>query len=239
MTTRGIVLVLSVIAGSVVLPAPAVSQAIADSPGASDSAVSVSSSSTLPGLIYFRPTETTKFRNYLFDSFGPYPIVAAGLAAGLNQADNSPPEWRQGMAGYARRFGSDVGIAAITGTTRYAMAEALGEDTLYYRCECRGLFPRLRHAVISTFIARSGEDGHKVFSLPALVAPYAGTMTAVYGWYPDRYNAKDAFRIGNYNLLAYVAGNVAIEFFHTGPHSWIHRIHLNNTHAAPDVGPGQ
>jgi hypothetical protein len=29
-----------------------------------------------------------------------------------------------------------------------------------------------------------------------------GTMTAVYGWYPDRYGAKDALRLGNYNLLA-------------------------------------
>ena len=239
MTTRRIVLLLSVITSLGVLPAPAVSQAIADSSGVSSSAVSVSSVATLPDLPYYRPTQATRFHNYLFDSFGPYPIVAAGLAAGLNQADNSPPEWGQGAAGYARRFGSDFGIAAITGTTRYALAEALGEDTLYYRCECKGVFPRLRHAMISTFIARSGTDGHRVFSLPALVAPYAGTMTAVYGWYPDRYNAKDAFRIGNYNLLAYVAGNVAIEFFHTGPHSWIHRIHLNNTHAAPEAGPSQ
>ena len=65
MITRRIVLVLSVIVGLAVLSAPAVSQAIADSAGASDSPVSVSSSSTLPGPIYFRPTETTKFRNYL------------------------------------------------------------------------------------------------------------------------------------------------------------------------------
>ena len=25
-------------------------------------------------------------------------------------------------------------------------------------------------------------------------------MTAVYGWYPGRYGAKDAFRMGNYSL---------------------------------------
>jgi hypothetical protein len=90
--------------------------------------------------------------------------------------------------------------------------------------------------VISTFIARRGEDGHRVFSFPALVAPYAGTMTAVYGWYPDRYNAKDAFRMGNYSLLGYVAGNVALEFLYSGPHSLLHRMHLNNGHGAPDPG---
>lgn len=38
-------------------------------------------------------------------------------------------------------------------------------------------------------------------------------MTAVYVWYPKRFSAKDAFRIGNYNLLAYMGGNVALEFF--------------------------
>jgi hypothetical protein len=80
---------------------------------------------------------------------------------------------------------------------------------LYYRCECKGVFPRLGHAVISTLTARRGEDGHRVFSLPALVAPYAGTMTAVYGWYPGRYDDKDAFRMGNYSLLGYVGGNIA------------------------------
>jgi hypothetical protein len=51
--------------------------------------------------------------------------------------------------------------------------------------------------VISTFTTRRGDDGHRVFSVPALVAPYAGTMTAVYGWYPGRYDGRDGFRMGN------------------------------------------
>ena len=132
--------------------------------------------------------------------------MGAAIAAGINQADNTPPECRQGAAGYSKRFASDFGIAAVTTTTRYALARAFREDTLYYRCECRGVFPRLSHAMLSTFTGRRGEDGHRVFSVSALVAPYAGTMTAVYGWYPGRYNAKDGFRMGNYSLLGYVAG---------------------------------
>ena len=69
--------------------------------------------------------------------------------------------------------------------------------------------------------------------MAAVVAPYAGTMTAVYGWYPDRYSAKDALRMGNYSLLGYVGGNIALEFLYGGPHSLLSRIHLNNPHAAP------
>jgi hypothetical protein len=88
--------------------------------------------------------------------------------------------------------------------------------------------------VISTLTARRGSDGHRVFSFPALVAPYAGTMTAVYGWYPGRYGAKDALRMGNYNLLAYAGGNIALEVLYSGPHSLLSRMHLNNRHGAPN-----
>jgi hypothetical protein len=182
---------------------------------------------------YERPTQKVKLVNYFFDAYGPFPLVGSALVAGINQADDSVPDWGQGLKGYGRRWGSNFGIGAITTTTRYAMAEALREDTLYYRCECTGIFPRLRHALISTFTGRRGEDGHRVFSIPSLVAPYVGEMVAVYGWYPARYDAKDAFRQGNYSLLAYAGGNVALEFFPSGPHSFLSKMHLQNRHAAP------
>jgi hypothetical protein len=222
------------------LSLPANAQALVDSK--EDSAGTVASAITRPervDLTYIRPTEKTRLRNYVFDAFGPYPIVGATLAAGINQADNTPPEWKQGFEGYGKRVGSDFGIAAVTTTTRYALAQAFREDTLYYRCECKGVFPRLNHAVISTFTGRRGEDGHRAFSFSALVAPYAGTVTAVYGWYPGRYNAKDAFRMGNYSLLGYAAGNVALEFLYSGPHSLLSRMHLNNGHGAPDPSPNR
>ena len=202
----------------------------------SDASGPVAITAVRPDLTYIRPTEKTRLRNYFFDTFGPYPIVGAAIAGGINQVDNTPPEWKQGAAGFGKRFGSDFGIAAVTTTTRYGLARAFREDTLYYRCECKGVFPRLNHAVISTFTGRRGHDGHRVFSFSALVAPYAGTMTAVYGWYPGRYNAKDGFRMGNYSLLGYVGGNVALEFLYSGPHSLLNRMHLNNGHGAPDNG---
>ena len=125
-------------------------------------------------LTYVRPTQRTKVSNYVFDAFGPYPIAGAAILAGINQFTNSPPEWNQGVEGYGKRFGSDLGIAAVGTTTRYGLSEAFKEDALYYRCECSGVFPRLRHAVISTLTARRGEDGHRVFSLPALVGALCG-----------------------------------------------------------------
>ena len=204
-------------------------------PGGSAGAVS-SATPTKLDLTYTRPTEATKIRNYLFDAFGPYPIVGATFTAGFDQARKTPGDWGRGTEGYHKRFASDFSIAAIGTTTRYALSEAFKEDTLYYHCECKGVLPRLRHAVISTLTARRGEDGHRVFSVAALLAPYAGTMTAVYGWYPRRYSAKDALRMGNYNLLGNVAGNISLEFLYSGPHSLLSRMHLNNGHGAPNPG---
>jgi hypothetical protein len=233
MTLRQMTLLLSVVAGLAALTARVTAQAVADPSDSARPSVTSYSATAPVDLTYTRPTHITRLRNYMFDAFGPYPLVGAALTAGINQANNTPPEWRQGAEGYGRRIGSNFGIAAITTTTRYTLAEVFHEDTLYYRCACKGVFPRLGHAVVSTLIARRGEDGHRVFSFPALVAPYAGTMIAVYAWYPDRYNAKDAFRMGNYNMLAYVGGNVALEFLYSGPHSLLRRWHLNNSHGAP------
>ncbi len=174
-------------------------------------------------LSYSRPTERTKLRNYFFDTFGPYPIAGAGILGAINQADKTPPEWGQGASAYGERVGSDFGIAMVTTSTRYGLAKAFGEDTLYYRCDCKGVFRRLGHAVISTVTARRGDDGHRRLSFPALVAPYAGTMTAVYGWYPSRYGVKDGMRMGNYALLAFVGGNIAKEFIYGGRHTLFSR----------------
>ncbi len=235
MNTRRMVVLLLAIAGFAALPLTKAQTLVGleDSPG---TVASASSTHELPDLTYRPPTQKMKLRNYVFDTVGPYPIVGAALAAGINQADNAPPEWKQGAEGYAKRFASDFGIAAVSTTTRYALSEAFKEDTLYYRCECTGFFPRLSHAVISTFTARRGEDGHRVFSIPDLIAPYAGSMTAVYAWYPDRYNYKDGFRIGNYSLLGYIGGNIAQEFLTHGSHSLLSRMHLSNAQPVPTTG---
>jgi hypothetical protein len=43
-------------------------------------------------------------------------------------------------------------------------------------------------------------------------------MTAL-AWYPHRYNAKDGFRLGNYNLASQAGGNLLLEFIYGGPHT--------------------
>lgn len=220
-----------------VVPGVGGSQSLTSDAGAStETAIAPSSQSV---LIYTRPTHRVMVANYLFDAYGPYPIAGAVLTAGIDQWNNSPPEWKQGAGGFGKRLGSDFATAAAGTTTRYALSEVFREDTLYYRCECRGLLPRTSHAVISTLTARRGQDGHRAFSFAALVAPYAGATTAVYGWYPARFGPKDALRMGSYSLLVSVGENISLEFLYSGPHSLLSRLHMNNTHGAPERGPNR
>jgi hypothetical protein len=177
---------------------------------------------------YVPPSPMARFNNYANAAVGPYAILGSALSAGIDQQSNTPPEWRQGATGYGKRFGSSFGISAVGATTRYALSSAVGEDTAYYRCDCSGFLPRLRHAVISSITARRGADGHRVFSVSAAMAPYAGSMTAVYGWYPDRYGYKDGLRIGSYDLLGSMAGNIAREFLTRRVHSLFHHGRTGN-----------
>jgi hypothetical protein len=175
-------------------------------------------------------------RLFAFDAFGPYALLESVAAGGYQQEAKAPPEWGSGWSGYGERVGSNFGIDLVTTTTRYGMAEVLREDAAYYRCGCRGFFPRLSHALISTLIARRGKDGHTVFSLPGLVAPYAGTMAEL-AWYPSRYSVKDGFRDGNYNLAIQAAGNLAMEFIYGGPHTWFTRLGRANSPRGTTADP--
>src|SRR5580704_2687169 len=173
--------------------------------------------------VYVRPTPGQKLRLFEFDAFGPYAFGKAIFAGGFQQATNSPPEWGGGINAFGERVASNFGIQLATTASRYGMAAMLHEDAAYYRCECSGTLPRIRHALISTLTARHGEDGRTAFSISGLVSPYAGTMTAL-AWYPDRYGVKDGLRMGNYNLAGLAVGNLALEFIYGGPHTMFSRL---------------
>lgn len=179
---------------------------------------------------YRQPTQKERFHRYVRWMFSPYPMASVTFVSGLHQAERNPPDWEEGWAGFGERYASNLGTDMTNATARFALAEALQEDTQYYRCECRGFWPRMRHAVFATFIARRGADGHAAFGLPELVAPYAGPIASVNLWYPSRYNMEDAFRMGNHGVLSEAGTNVAIEFLpsilHRRGRRWEKWLHL-------------
>ena len=191
---------------------------------------------------YVQPSQEQKLDNYWNEAFGPNPMLATVFVAGWHQWRRVPPEWREGMAGYGERYGSDFASSVINMSTRYALARVFDEDTMYYRCACKGLGRRLRHSVVASIFVHQGADGHRAFALPAVAAPYAASFAEVYGWYPRRYDAEDAFRMGSYGVLWYVTWNVSLEFLspilHAKRTSWIERLHFDNRHLAPETEKG-
>lgn len=184
-----------------------------------------------PIAIYHPLTQKERFHRYVKWMFSPYSMASVTFVSGLHQAERNPPDWQEGWAGFGERYASNLGTDMTNATVRYALADLLHEDTLYYRCRCTGFWPRFRHAVFSTFIARRGADGHQAFGLPELIAPYAGPIVSVYGWYPDRFGIEDALRMGNHGILSEAGTNVAIEFLpsilHRRGRRWEKLLHLS------------
>lgn len=171
----------------------------------------------VPGYVanpaaYTFPDSHQQFRNYLYSTFGPPAFISSAVGAGLDQRKPAPPEWDSGAQGYAERYGWRFGMQLVTQTTAYSLGALIHEDVAYHRCACAGLLPRTTHAFVSTLTARTS-SGRTVFSVPALVSPYAGSFTAVNAWYPTRYEPADALRIGSMSFVFKAAGNLVGEFF--------------------------
>jgi hypothetical protein len=160
---------------------------------------------------YAFPDSYQQFRNYLYSTFGPPAFIASAVGAGLDQRKPAPPEWDSGAQGYAERYGWRFGMQLVNQTTAYSLGALIHEDVAYHRCGCTGLLPRTSHAFASTLTART-TSGKTVFSVPALVSPYAGSFTAVNAWYPARYEPADALRIGSMSFVFKAAGNLVGEF---------------------------
>jgi hypothetical protein len=75
-----------------------------------------------------------KFQLFFRSAIDPWPFLLAAVLAGTNQAQNSFPEYGQGVQGYAKRFGASYGdyfIGNLMGNA--VLASALREDPRYYQ----------------------------------------------------------------------------------------------------------
>jgi hypothetical protein len=86
-----------------------------------------------------------KFQLFFKSASDPWPFLLASVLAGVNQAENSPTEYGQGVEGYAKRFGASYGDYFIGNFLGNAVfASMMKEDPRYYQ---RGHGSYLRRAL--------------------------------------------------------------------------------------------
>ena len=160
---------------------------------------------------YVFPTRKERFNRYLRSMFGPSALIRSAVAAGINQWQDSPEEWEQGMSGYGKRFGSSFGRNAIHHTIVYGMDSMLGWDTGFKRSGKKEFGARLKHALLENITSRT-KSGKRVFSVPRVVGWYGSGVITREAWYPERYGWKDGLRSGTDAMLMGFALNLVREF---------------------------
>jgi hypothetical protein len=92
-----------------------------------------------------------KFRLFFKSAFDPWPFGLSAVVAGIGQAEDSTPEWGQGMQGYAKRFGagySDYFLGNFFGNA--VLPSLMHEDPRYYQKGSGKAINRVLWAAAST-----------------------------------------------------------------------------------------
>jgi Carboxypeptidase regulatory-like domain len=93
-------------------------------------------------------------------TFDPAAVIGVGLAAGLEQADNTYPGYGQGAAGYAKRYAAKFIDGRSSDFLTHAVFPSLFHQDPRYYYQGYGTFKsRLGHALGSAFVTRS-DSGH-------------------------------------------------------------------------------
>jgi len=150
-------------------------------------------------------------KKYVVSTLGPSGALHATLASGLEQWRKSPADWDVDGGGYAKRWVSAFAESAIGSSTKYGVARLLHQDPSFAKCQCTGVGPRLRHALISPFAARTA-DGRRVLS-PATVAGLAAeNIIPASTWYPAPRGTRDGVAHAASSVLAKLGVDMVREF---------------------------
>jgi hypothetical protein len=141
---------------------------------------SVSANTELPPLT---------FKNKMWlatqDSFDYSSFALAGIVAGIGQARNSTPEFRQGAAGYGRYYWRSFADQALGNyLTEAFVPGATREDPRYYTLGHEGLFRRTGYSISRLLITRTDSGGSSFNSSEIVGNGAAAGISSLY--YPTQ-----------------------------------------------------
>jgi hypothetical protein len=105
-------------------------------------------------------TSSQKFKLFFKSETDPWPFLLASVIAGIGQADDSFPEYGQGMQGYGKRIGAaytDAFIGNFFGNA--VLTSLLHEDPRYYQKGTGSVTSRVLWAATSTVWCKRDNGG--------------------------------------------------------------------------------
>ena len=160
----------------------------------------------------FQPlTQHGRTHLYLKTMANPLGYAKAGLSAGIDQWDDKPPKWQQGMAGYGQRFANIVGQYSIQRTVTFGLSSALHEDNRYFNSGKKTVWPRTWYALASGILARH-DNGTRNVSVSQLGGVAAGAFLSRFWQPPSHSSAGDGAVSFGITMGSNIAFSVVKEF---------------------------
>ena len=128
--------------------------------------------------------ENVRLNHYVRDLAGPRLILGV-IGGGVLEYLRDKPGYEEGDGDHlAGRIASRAGQAAVQVSVHHGLAALMNRSTGYQPCECRGVGPKIEHAIVETFTDRRA-DGSRALSVPRFAGAYAGSFARL-AWEPDR-----------------------------------------------------
>ncbi|HEX2249858.1 MAG TPA: hypothetical protein VHH32_05880 [Gemmatimonadales bacterium] len=128
--------------------------------------------------------ENVRLNNYLRELAGPKLLIGV-MGGGVLEYLRDRPTYEENGGDYlAGRIASRAGQAAVQVTVHHGLAALMQRSTSYQPCACRGVGPKIEHALVETFTDRAA-DGSRGFSVPRFAGAYAGSLARL-AWEPSR-----------------------------------------------------
>ncbi len=197
------------------LTAGAAVWATQDQPGAPQNLPRAPTAATPPaGPVsgYTPLTGSEKWHYYLKSTYGPVAAARVATWSAVNQAQDTNPEWGQGMEGYGKRVASKFGQYAIKRSVAQGLGALLNEDPRYFASTRTGIMPRAAHALAWTFITRKDDGGNK-FAEARVIGTFTGSLVSR-AWYPEgERSVRNGLESGAISIAIDAGWNVFKEFW--------------------------
>jgi hypothetical protein len=142
-----------------------------------------------------------RFQHFLKSTYGLESSLFIFSAAGIAQANDTVPEWGQGMEGFGKRLASGYGRRAVRQSIQLSLGAMLHEDPRYLSSNQSGIWKRTLYATCRAFVAQKNNGGIR----PGYTQ-FIGAFSSAYisrQWHPE----------SDHTLEDYLsAGAVAIGF---------------------------